>query len=296
MTYKYKYNGKELQDELGLNMYAMDARMYDPAIGRWTVIDPVTHHDASTYGAFNNNPVYWVDPSGRDGEHYDWNSGNFVNGDGNVITQEEAFAAHGLNADGSEKDKKKKGTSAKSDTGRRRGVRQRQDNRGRATSGSLVFDARGQELLSHWLNGTGTNLELSSKEWADYMKENGILSDQIEIALTDYLYGIREQLKKSGKTNVNLAFHGEIENGYFTGYEMLHGSHSKLGDTQIKGTVEYNSKTSQFDFNVQVIWNDKIDPNASYGDDVMLSNFLNVFYTPQDYNVKIKWNEKASYK
>jgi len=62
--YMYRYNGKEFQDELGLNMYAMDMRMYDPAIARWVVIDPVTHHSQSTYMGFDGNPVYWADPSG----------------------------------------------------------------------------------------------------------------------------------------------------------------------------------------------------------------------------------------
>lgn len=54
----------EWQDELGLNMYAMDMRMYDPAIARWVVQDPVIHHDYSPYSAFDGNPVYWADPSG----------------------------------------------------------------------------------------------------------------------------------------------------------------------------------------------------------------------------------------
>ncbi len=62
--YMYKYNGKELQDELGLNMYAMDMRQYDPAIARWVVQDPVIQHSKSPYNAFDNNPVYWADPSG----------------------------------------------------------------------------------------------------------------------------------------------------------------------------------------------------------------------------------------
>lgn len=61
-----KSNGKEFQEELGLNLYSMDWLSYDPAIGRWTGIDPVTHHDKSPYNAFDNNPVFWADPSGAD--------------------------------------------------------------------------------------------------------------------------------------------------------------------------------------------------------------------------------------
>lgn len=63
---KYQYNGKEFEDNFGLNIYAMDLRQYDPAIGRWVVQDPVIHHEFSPYSAFDNNPVYWADPSGAD--------------------------------------------------------------------------------------------------------------------------------------------------------------------------------------------------------------------------------------
>src|SRR5690606_12117267 len=63
---KYQYNGKEFEDSFGLNIYEMDLRQYDPAIGRWTVQDPVIHHEFSPYSAFDNNPAYWADPSGAD--------------------------------------------------------------------------------------------------------------------------------------------------------------------------------------------------------------------------------------
>ena len=66
IPYKYKYNGKEWQNELGLNMYDMDMRQYDPAIARWIVQDPVVHYDFSPYNAFDNNPIFFADPSGAD--------------------------------------------------------------------------------------------------------------------------------------------------------------------------------------------------------------------------------------
>ena len=58
------FNGVELEESLDLNMYEMDVRSYDPAIGRFTTLDPIIHHSVSPYTGMDNNPVFWADPIG----------------------------------------------------------------------------------------------------------------------------------------------------------------------------------------------------------------------------------------
>jgi len=48
----------------------MDVRSFDPAIARWVVQDPVIHYSLSPYNAFDNNPIYWADPSGADSDTF----------------------------------------------------------------------------------------------------------------------------------------------------------------------------------------------------------------------------------
>lgn len=69
--YVYRYNGKEFQDELGLNVYDFHARNYMPDIGRTTTQDPLADNFAnqSSYSFFNNNPIIFVDPTGMAAVH-----------------------------------------------------------------------------------------------------------------------------------------------------------------------------------------------------------------------------------
>lgn len=66
-VYKYKLNGKEYQDELGLNVYAFGFRDYDPALGRWNVIDQLSemYHTTSPYAFVQNNPLINREIDGR---------------------------------------------------------------------------------------------------------------------------------------------------------------------------------------------------------------------------------------
>jgi RHS repeat-associated protein len=63
---KYKFGGKEFNDELGLNEYDFGARFYDPTIARWGCIDPMADA-APNWTPFRygfNNPITVTDPTG----------------------------------------------------------------------------------------------------------------------------------------------------------------------------------------------------------------------------------------
>jgi len=65
--YKYKFNGKELQSEFGVEMYDFGARNYDPALGRWMNIDPLAEqmYSYSPYSYAFDNPIYFFDEDGN---------------------------------------------------------------------------------------------------------------------------------------------------------------------------------------------------------------------------------------
>ncbi|MGD9489406.1 MAG: RHS repeat-associated core domain-containing protein [Calditrichaceae bacterium] len=72
----YKFGGKELDEESGLNWYYFGARYYDPATGRWLTSDPaltqwspqriMAHqlYGLSPYVYVRNNPLNRFDPDG----------------------------------------------------------------------------------------------------------------------------------------------------------------------------------------------------------------------------------------
>jgi RHS repeat-associated protein len=66
LNYDYKFENKEWQDELSLNLYDFGGRLYDPAVVRTTTHDPLAEkfYNLSPQSFLNNNPMYFVDPTG----------------------------------------------------------------------------------------------------------------------------------------------------------------------------------------------------------------------------------------
>ena len=78
--YRYGFNGQEQSDELDQNgnSYTAEFWQYNAVIGRRWNIDPIDKPWESSYAAFADNPVYYVD---IDGDNADF----FQNKDGQVV-------------------------------------------------------------------------------------------------------------------------------------------------------------------------------------------------------------------
>jgi RHS repeat-associated protein len=70
--YRYGFQNQEKDDEVKGegNSYTTEFRQYDPRLGRWLSLDPLMakYPEMSPYCAFNNNPIFYTDPTGLEGK------------------------------------------------------------------------------------------------------------------------------------------------------------------------------------------------------------------------------------
>ena len=64
----YRFTGKELDNQNGLNWYDFGARWFDVAgVPMWTSVDPLAekYYNITPYSYCMGNPVMFIDPDGR---------------------------------------------------------------------------------------------------------------------------------------------------------------------------------------------------------------------------------------
>jgi len=308
-SYRFGFGGQEKDDEVHNatgTSYTAEYWQYDPRIGRRWNIDPITFPWQSSYACFNNNPIYFIDPQGlfgtkKEAKQYKKDhdiKGKIKEGDDGVwsinskkggysIWNDTEFGmgvVKGALITAPEFQKGNTGRDDRRDGDRRRDWRTR--NYGRGWNASTM-DERGTELLGRWLNGSGEDLRVEGGKWGAYMQDNDLLNAQIkEILEAD------AKMRTAGGAFSYSGF-AEIENGYFTGYEMLHGTHAGVGGFTMNGTATVVD-ASTVKYKLTIAWHDVIDPNPIYSTDVSSSNFLELFYNPQDYEVHIRWKDKIT--
>jgi len=105
---------------------------------------------------------------------------------------------------------------------------------------------------------------------------------------------VRQDIEwRNGSGTLNITFHPEMQNGYFTAYQMLHGPHSRVGDFVTTGTADYKGNSlgkATITYNLAYTWNDIIDPNFQYQGDQFANTFFRTLYTPKNYVVRIHWD------
>lgn len=173
------------------------------------------------------------------------------------------------------------------------------------------MDPFAREIFDLWFNGRATpEVILATPAWANYMRASTRLRQQVDEQLRKFAEEIRRELDLQGQVRkpFTIQFHAELGShagGYFTGYDVLHGSHPDVGDFILSGQVSAlltgppgSSYTASFQ-GLSFAFNDIVDANKHWNSDVWLKRKADSAALalngrlPRDYIVRIKWSDTA---
>jgi hypothetical protein len=151
------------------------------------------------------------------------------------------------------------------------------------------MDDRGKELFAHWANGdVRDTLTLNNQAWSDYMRANKRLKAFLQPLVRDDAV-LRALGVRNGEVNIN-ASGVEIENGYSTGYEMLHRPRPSFMVTGPTASVTPLAGTTLVDYSdLYFSWLDIIDPDPAQ-DGIIGTVFEKLYPNHRDYKVDVRWN------
>lgn len=171
----------------------------------------------------------------------------------------------------------------------------------------VAEDKFADQILDRWLKGQTSEVTFEDEAWGKYMRAHKGLKKQIHDALAVHAERIRPQVDRSAGTYGECfthRFHAEVGGkygGYFTAYQLLHGSNKNVGDCEIQGTLSAlrsgqagSAYTVTYE-ELQFIFHDIVDIFPDYALDVALARFTtglaHCLYgrRPKDYILHVKW-------
>lgn len=319
------YTGHEHLQSVGI--INMNGRLYDPNLHRFlqpdnNIQNPFNTQNYNRYGYVLNNPLKYTDPSGEfwnvifgylftayvSGAYASggelnpakWNSNALVN----VAAKGASFGASTVatnftnNYLDNYNNPPELGISSVNGGGKPLGIIQNGNNWlenniiTTSPNWSPIFypwDARGYEIFSHWIYGSGTDLSRVEGNWGSYMRANEKINDKLRVAADEMALHMK-LTKNSTYAYASGNSPMEIEDGYFSGYGLLHGTEY----FSYAGIGKYNNKTDTYSFNFSVKWFDQINKNSNSGDDVYADPLM--VMGAKDYYISIKWRQSISLK
>ncbi len=164
------------------------------------------------------------------------------------------------------------------------------------------MDVQGETILGSWLYGGGVDHDIFDDPlWSNYMMADTVLAGQILINLRPVVQSFVDR-KKIGRFPLAERFHAQFaKNSGMSGYALLHGTNSAVGDFLITGFAEvseaYDPVDGDYDIDLDLtlVFNDIVDPNKNYWTDIVKSTIAKLF-TPKssgNYRLSIGWRAKC---